>query len=34
MRAYILSDEIEGESREVGKVMAAIAASTLGASRR
>ncbi|MFO1264952.1 MAG: glycerate kinase [Rhodoferax sp.] len=28
VRAYILSDEIEGESREVGKVMAAIAKST------
>lgn len=28
MNAYILSDEIEGESREVGKVLAAIARST------
>lgn len=28
LRAYILSDEIEGESREVGKVHAAIARST------
>lgn len=28
LNAYILSDEIEGESREVGKVLAAIARST------
>lgn len=28
LRAYVLSDEIEGESREVGKVQAALARST------
>ena len=28
LRAYVLSDEIEGESREVGKVLAALARST------